>query len=45
MKKTLISLMGEIVTILTFTIGLSNPGEVQKFIQTKVAASEGDYGG
>ncbi|AEA19752.1 MULTISPECIES: hypothetical protein [Bacillus] len=44
MKKTLISLMG-IVTILTFTIGLSNPGEVQKFIQTKVAASEGDYGG
>jgi S1-C subfamily serine protease len=44
MKKTLISLMG-IVTILTFTIGLSNPGEVEKFIQTKVAASEGDYGG
>jgi S1-C subfamily serine protease len=44
MKKTLISLMG-IVTILTFTIGLSNPGEFQKFIQTKVAASEGDYGG
>ncbi|WP_319618402.1 Phr protein [Bacillus cereus group sp. BfR-BA-01700] len=44
MKKTLIGLMG-IVTILTFTIGLSNPGEVQKFIQTKVVASEGDYGG
>ncbi|EJP81503.1 Phr protein [Bacillus cereus] len=44
MKKTLISLMG-IITILTFTIGLSNSGEVQKFIQTKVAASEGDYGG
>ncbi|MED2032994.1 Phr protein [Bacillus thuringiensis] len=44
MKKTLISLMG-IVTILTFTIGLSNPKGVQNFIQIKVAASEGDYGG